>query len=157
MARTRSNVPAEVSYRIEAVETAVKATIRQVTSPGVRDAMWSAWQDALAVEIDADSPGRMPWERESVATVITEESAHRAMVRMLEAITDIDSRRSIRDVLALEVEFTPTEDTDDNTGIHKTCEHCGRLSHRLVLCVIVGNGGHAVGMTMSGSEDATFR
>ena len=32
-----------------------------------------------------------------------------------------------------------------------------RLNYRLVLCVIVGNGKRAVGMSMSGSEDATFR
>jgi hypothetical protein len=31
------------------------------------------------------------------------------------------------------------------------------LNHGLVLCVIVGNGKRTVGMTMSGSEDATFR
>ena len=49
----------------------------------------------------------MPWERERAATAITEDAANRAMVRMLEAITDTGYRRSIRDLLALECEFTP--------------------------------------------------
>jgi len=31
------------------------------------------------------------------------------------------------------------------------------LNCKLVLCVIVGNGERAVGMTISGSEDAAFR
>jgi hypothetical protein len=31
------------------------------------------------------------------------------------------------------------------------------LNGWVVLCVIVGSGGHAVGLTMFGSEDATFR
>ena len=111
-------------YRVESVESAVKATIRQVASPTVRDVMWSAWQDALADAV-ADSSDRMPWERERAATVITEDAADRAMVRMLEAITDTGYRRSIRDLLALECEFTPTEDTTA-TGPARTCEHCGR-------------------------------
>lgn len=92
-------------YRVESVESAVKATIRQVASPTVRDVMWSAWQDALADAV-ADSSDCMPWERERAATVITEDAADRAMVRMLEAITDTGYRRSIRDLLALECEFT---------------------------------------------------
>jgi FixJ family two-component response regulator len=35
-------------YRIESVEDVIKATIRQVTSPAVRDHMWQAWQEALS-------------------------------------------------------------------------------------------------------------
>jgi hypothetical protein len=61
MSRTaRSTAPAAVMYRIESVEAAVKATIRQVASPAVRDAMWSAWTEALAIAA-ADPPDRMPW------------------------------------------------------------------------------------------------
>ena len=123
MTRTRT-APATVTYRIEAVESAVKATIRQVASPQVRDVMWSAWTEALAVAA-ADSPDRMPWEKASDAAV-TQDAAHQAMVRTLEAVTDIGSRRSIRDLLALECEFIGTEGTDDNTGTRKQCEHCGR-------------------------------
>ena len=122
MSRTaRSTAPSAVTYRIEAVESAVKATIRQVTSPGVRDVMWSAWTEALAV---VDSPDRMPWEKASDVTVITTEAAHLAMVRMLEAITDIESRRRIRDILALELEFTEPEEGTE--GIRRQCAHCGR-------------------------------
>jgi hypothetical protein len=102
----RSTAPAPVTYRIEAVESAVKATIRQVTQPQVRDVMWDTWKAAIS-QPAADSPGRMPWDRDSAVAVITTDAAHRAMVRMLEAIADIESRCQIRDVLALEVEFTP--------------------------------------------------
>jgi hypothetical protein len=109
-------------YRIESVESAVKATIRQVTQPAVRDAMWSAWQSALA-DAAADSPDRMPWEREVKADVITQQSAHLAMVKVLEAITDIESRCRIRDLLALECEFIEIEGTE---GIRRYCQHCGR-------------------------------
>jgi hypothetical protein len=110
-------------YRIESVESAVKATIRQVTSPAVRDVMWSAWQQAIA-DAAADSPDRMPWERESQATVITEDAALRAMVLVLESIADIGSRHRIRDVLALELEFTEAENTASGTLQH--CQKCGR-------------------------------
>jgi hypothetical protein len=96
-----STATASPLYRIECVESAVKATIRQAGRPQVRDVMWSAWQSALA-DAAADSPDRMPWERESQATVITTDAAHRAMVRVLEAITDIESRHRIRDIMALE-------------------------------------------------------
>ena len=111
MSRTRSTVPAAATalYAIASVEAAVKATIRQVTSPGVRDVMWSAWTEALAL---ADSPDRMPWERDTKATVITQEAAHLAMVRMLEAVADIESRCRIRNLLALECEFIETESTE---------------------------------------------
>lgn len=125
MSRTaRNTAPAAVTYRIESVEAAVKATIRQVTCPAVRDAMWSAWQEALAAAT-ADSPDRLPWEKASDAVVITQESAHQAMVRMLEAITDIGSRRGIRDLLALESEFIDTE-SGEGTGPARQCEFCGR-------------------------------
>ena len=124
MSRTaRSTATAPPLYRIESVEAAVRATILQVAQPAVRDAMWSAWQDARATA--AASPDRMPWERDTRAAVITQESAHLAMVRMPENITDIGSRRSIRDVLALECEFIDTE-ADEGTGTRRTCEHCGR-------------------------------
>jgi hypothetical protein len=84
-------------YRIESVEDVIKATIRQVTSPAVRDHMWQAWQKALAAAT-ADSPDRMPWERETKADVITTDAAHRAMVTVLEAIADIHLRHRARDV-----------------------------------------------------------
>jgi hypothetical protein len=116
------NITAPPLYRIESVESAVKATIRQVASPAVRDAMWSAWQDALA-DATADSPDVMPWEKATVATVITQESAHGAMVRVLESITDIEARHRIRDLLALQLEFTEPEGTE---GIRRYCQHCGR-------------------------------
>jgi hypothetical protein len=73
--------------------------------------MWSAWQDALAVAA-ADSPDRMAWEKAAEATVITQEAAHLAMVRMLEAVADIESRFRIRNLLALECEFIETESTE---------------------------------------------
>jgi hypothetical protein len=121
MSRTaRSTAPAAVMYRIESVEAAVKATIRQVASPAVRDAMWSAWTEALAIAA-ADSPDRMPWEKAAEATVITTDAAHLAVVRMLESIADIESRRQVRDVLALEVDYIDTE-AGESTGMQKTCE-----------------------------------
>lgn len=49
-------------------------------------------------------------DREVKADVITEASAHRAMVHMLEAVTDdIGLRCRIRDILALEAEFIEAE------------------------------------------------
>lgn len=45
--------------------------------------MWEAWTQAIAAA-SADSPGRMPWQKASEAAVITQESAHRVMVRVLE-------------------------------------------------------------------------
>jgi hypothetical protein len=112
-------------YRIEAVEEAVKATIRQVTSPAVRQAMWDAWTEA-ADQTSAGQPGVMPWEsaRPKAATVITEHQAHAAMVKVLESITDSTSlQRRIRDILALEAEFIEPEGAE---GIRRECQHCGR-------------------------------
>jgi hypothetical protein len=73
--------------------------------------MWSAWTEALAAA-QADSPDRMPWDRDTKATVITQEAAHLAMVRMLEVVADIESRCRIRNLLALECEFIETESTE---------------------------------------------
>jgi hypothetical protein len=108
-------------YRIEAVETAVRATIRQVTSPAVRQVMWEAWQSAIA-SAAADSPDVMPWEKATETTVITEHAADRAMVKVLEAITDIEFRHRVRDILALECEFIEAEGDE---GIRVTCQKCG--------------------------------
>jgi hypothetical protein len=114
--------PAAVTYRIENIEAAVKSTIRQVTQPGVRQALWEAWTREIEAA-SADSPEVMPWEKLGKAVTITEESAHRAMVRMLEAVDDVSLRRSIRDILALEAEFIEAEGTE---GIRRQCAHCGR-------------------------------
>jgi hypothetical protein len=110
------------TYRIESAESAVKATIRQVVQPAVREAMWSAWQAAIEVAT-SDSPDVMPWETAKQASTITGDAAHRAMVRVLEAIGDIDLRHRIRDLLALEAEFIEPE---DDGGIRQQCQHCGR-------------------------------
>jgi hypothetical protein len=119
-----STATGSVTYRAGNIEEAVKATIRQVTQPGVRQVMWDAWQAAIEAAT-ADSSEAMPWEpaRTQAATVITQESAHRAMVRMLEAVDDISLRHRIRDLLALEAEFIEAEGAE---GIKRTCAYCGR-------------------------------
>ena len=97
--------------------------------------MWDAWTAAIA-DAAADSPEVMPWEKPAQATVITAESAHRAMVRVLESITGIEARRQIRDILALEREFTEPEGTE---GIRRTCQYqpCGRLYRGQIITVPV--------------------
>ena len=111
-------------FRIKTVESAVKATVRQVTSPAVRDVMWKAWTEAIAAA-SADSPEvAMPWEKATEVTVITEQAAHLALVRTLEAVTNADLRCRIRDILALELEFTEPEEGTE--GIRRQCAHCGR-------------------------------
>ena len=58
----------------------------------------------------------MAWEKAAEATVITQEAAHLAMVRMLEAVADIESRCRIRNLLAMECEFIETESTEGGRG-----------------------------------------
>lgn len=108
---------------MQSIEFAVKATIRQVTQPQVRQALWDAWQEAIAAA-SADSPeAAMPWEKATAVTAITEQAAHLALVRTLEAVTNAVLRCRIRDILALECEFTEPEEGAE--GIRRYCQHCG--------------------------------
>jgi hypothetical protein len=109
-------------YRIESIKAAVQATIRAVTSPAVREVMWSAYQAAIEQAAADSADDVMPWEKASETTIITEQAAERAMVTVLEAITDISYRHQVRDLLAMELEFAEPE----GEGIRVTCQKCGR-------------------------------
>jgi hypothetical protein len=105
-----------------AVETAVKAGIRVVPSPGTRDEMWRRYRDEIARVAVAD-PRAMPWE--TACAVTTPEDAAAVCGDVLAAIPEGELRERAREVMVAALMHADGElAPDDGTMVH--CVQCGR-------------------------------
>lgn len=110
---------------VAALESAVKATIRQVRSPSLREAMWDAYTKAIAAA-GTESPGHMPWEDRATAKVVTVTAARDVCVAVLEAIPELAERNRVKDdIMVPELDRAERSHPVGRAGT-RHCGHCGR-------------------------------